>query len=137
MRGPAGLAALMLMPILLAACQSDAAPSGAAVPFGEYVLIDMGGQDVESSHVTLVLEAGLIRGSGFCNSYHGAQSATLPALAIGPIASTRMACPGDRMAQDQTYMQALGAATSASLVGNRLTVSGGASDLVYRAYMPD
>lgn len=139
MRGPAKLAALALAPVLLAACQPAAAPSGAgaSVTLGDYQLISMGGQDVGSSHVTMLLEDGRISGGGFCNRYTAGQSATLPALSIGPVAMTRRACPGDRMARDDAYLKALEATTQASFAAGRLTLLGSGPELVYEPHQPD
>jgi heat shock protein HslJ len=134
------IVALALAPLLLAACEpvgGGGVTSGGAVPLGDYQLLRMGGQDVEAAHVTLLLEDGRISGGGFCNRYTGAQSAELPALAIGPLGSTMMACIGDRMAQDGIYLQALEAANAAGFAGGRLTISGAGPDLVYEPHVPD
>lgn len=132
------IAALSLTPLLLAACE-PAGPGGegGGVPLGDYQLLGMGGQDVEAAHVTLLLEDGRISGGGFCNRYTGMQSAELPALAIGSIGSTRMACSGDRMAQDGVYLAALEAASSASFTEGRLTITGTGPDLIYEPHVPD
>ena len=138
MRAPGKIAALALVPLLLAACQPAATGgAGGAVPLGDYQLLSMGGRDVEAAHVTLLLEAGRISGGGFCNRYFGAQSAELPALDIGPLGATMMACIGDRMAQDATYVPARVGANAASFADGRLTLSGNGPDLVYAPHQPD
>lgn len=122
---------------MMAACEAPATDSGTAPPLGDYQLLTLGGEDVESFHVTMLLQDGQVAGGGFCNRYTGTQSATLPALAIGPIALTRRACPGDRMQRDQAYTAALEAATSASFADGRLTISGSGPELVYEPHVPD
>lgn len=138
MRWLGRIVALALTPLLLAACEpagtGGSEGTGAAAPLGDYQLLSMGGQDVEAAHVTLLLEAGRISGGGFCNRYNAAQSANLPALSIGPVASTRMACIGDRMAQDGAYLQALEGATAASFVNGQLTITGGGPALVFEPH---
>lgn len=136
MRGLARPAALVLIPALLAACDPVAAPLGAggSVPLGDYQLLQMGGADVEAAHVTLLLEDGRISGGGFCNRYFGPQTAALPALKIGAMGSTRMACMGDRMQQDQTYFDALQAATGASFADGKLTITGTGPALVFEPH---
>ncbi|AUH65595.1 META domain-containing protein [Paracoccus zhejiangensis] len=139
MRGLGKVAALALAPLLLAACEPAATTGGsaAAVPLGDYQLVSMGGQDVESAHVTLLLEADRISGAGFCNRYSGAQAGTLPELAIGPVVSTRMACIGDRMPQETGYFAAIEGATAARFEGGRLTLTGSGPELVYTPHTPE
>ncbi|WP_299909788.1 META domain-containing protein [uncultured Paracoccus sp.] len=139
MRGLGKIAALALTPLLLAACEPAATGGGgSAVPLGDYQLVSMGGQDVESAHVTLLLEADRISGAGFCNRYSAAQAGTLPELAIaGPVVSTRMACIGDRMPQETAYFAAIEGATAARFEGGRLTVIGSGPALVYAPHTPE
>lgn len=133
------LAVLLSVPALLAACQPAPTPtgSGAAIPLGDYQLLRMGDQDVEANHVTMLLQGDQVGGLGFCNPYSGAQTAPLPKLAIGPIASTRKACGGDLMQLDRTYLAALEGASSASLADGRLTITGTGQELVYEPHVPD
>ena len=140
MRRLGKVAALALAPLLLAACEPAATTGGGAtgaVPLGDYQLVSMGGQDVESAHVTLLLEADRISGAGFCNRYSGAQMGALPELAIGPVVSTRMACIGDRMPQETAYFAAIEGATAARFEGGRLTVIGSGPELVYAPHTPE
>lgn len=130
------LAALTLTPFMLIACEQTET-DGNAVTTGDYQLLTMGGQDVEAMHVTLLLAEGQISGAGFCNSYSGAQTATLPALEIGPIAAARRACIGDRMALDQTYFDALSGAAMASSANGRMTITGSGPELVFEPHAPD
>ncbi len=83
--------------------------------------------------VTLDLtEPGRIAGQGPCNRYSGPNGASLPDLRIGPVISTKMACPD--MALEGTYFSALSGATRATLGKDDLLVlSGdGGTDLIFR-----
>ncbi len=69
-------------------------------------------------------EEGQLFGSAGCNNYSGGYELDGRALTIGPLASTRMACPEDGvMAQETAFLQALEAAHSISLIEDRLTIS--------------
>jgi len=53
-----------------------------------------------------------INGSGGCNRYFASyETSTGNSLSIGPIGSTKMACPGEIMEQEQQYFNALGNVT--------------------------
>ena len=67
---------------------------------------------------TLKIEAdGAISGKAPCNSWASRNRATLPALALGPIRATRMAC--DQMAEEQAFFEALGQMQEVKLIGDR------------------
>lgn len=77
---------------------------------------------------------GKIAGSGGCNRYFGAATATGDTLKISPLASTMMACePQTVMAQEAHYLQTLEAAAHWGVVGDTLTISdaSGAALLTY------
>lgn len=131
------IAAVGLALGLLSACDFPATGGGNAPPLGDYQLLTMGGEDVESFHVTMLLQDGQVAGGGFCNRYTATQAGTLPALAIGPIVATRRACFGDRMERDTAYLAALEAATTARFADGRLTISGSGPELVYEPHVPD
>lgn len=99
---------------------------------GTYHLQRMGDETVDPARVTMLLEQGRISGRGFCNNYFASQTATLPALKIGPVGTTRMACPEPLMAQDTAYIKALNEAQTASFADGKLTISGDGSPLVYQ-----
>ncbi|WP_103256807.1 META domain-containing protein [Tabrizicola aquatica] len=74
---------------------------------------------------TLKIEAdGAVSGKAPCNSWGSRNSATLPALALGPIRATRMAC--DRLAEEQAFFTALGQMQEVKLIGGRNLVLTGA-----------
>lgn len=67
---------------------------------------------------TLKIEAdGAVSGKAPCNSWGSRNRATLPALALGPIRATRMAC--DQLAEEQGFFTALGQMQEVKLIGGR------------------
>jgi heat shock protein HslJ len=76
-----------------------------------------------------------VAGSAGCNRYMGtARAETGGRLAVGPLASTLMACsPQGVMDQETRYLATLQAATSFALNGDELRLGpmGGATTLVY------
>lgn len=47
---------------------------------------------------------GNVNGTAGCNRFHGNYTADVAAMIIGPIASTRMMCPGKKMAQEGQFL---------------------------------
>ena len=82
--------------------------------------INMAGGVVSSattSEVTATFaEDGTLTGSDGCNTYNATYTVDGPTIAIGPLATTRMACPGDELnEQAVAYAEALGAAVTWSV----------------------
>jgi heat shock protein HslJ len=94
------------------------------------------------AEVTLEIAGGRVAGRSGCNRYGGPIVETQPrAIEIGPLVSTRMACPAEAMALEQRVLAALGAARQYSFLGGELVLSGSAPDgapvqLVFRAGPP-
>ena len=85
--------------------------------------------------VTLVLnlETKVLNGSTGCNSYFGGYQAENGKLTItGNIGSTKKACVPAVMTQETKYLLLLKTAQSFRIEGERLTVSGSTSQLVYK-----
>ena len=78
----------------------------------EWLLEDLAGASViEKSRVTLAFpEAGKVAGNSSCNRFFGPASITGNALKLGPLASSRKACPEAVMNQETKYLEALQAA---------------------------
>jgi heat shock protein HslJ len=73
------------------------------------------------TELTLVFRGGSISGSSGCNSYTASYTRDGDRLTIGPLASTRKACPGtDVMQQEQEFLAALAAAATWSIQDDRL-----------------
>ena len=79
--------------------------------------------------VTLEIAGGQVAGRAGCNRYGGPIREPKPReIEIGPLASTRMACPAEAMALEQRVLAALGAARQYSFLGGELVLSGSAPD---------
>jgi heat shock protein HslJ len=90
--------------------------SAQAVPFsliaGEWLLEDLAGSGVmDGIQATLTFpEPGKIAGNGSCNRFFGPAEISGDTIKLGPLASTRMACPDPVMNQEMKYLAALQAA---------------------------
>jgi heat shock protein HslJ len=74
------------------------------------------------TRLTLVFKSGQVSGSSGCNRFHGAFTVKGNALTIHPLATTRMACEGAIMAQEQEFLSALQSATTWDIVRGMLDV---------------
>ena len=61
---------------------------------------------------TLALAAGKVTGSSGCNRLMASATITGNSIALGDIATTRMACPAPVMAQERAFIEALASARS-------------------------
>jgi heat shock protein HslJ len=78
----------------------------------EWLLEDLGGSGViDSVQATLAFpEAGKVAGDGSCNRFFGPAQISADSIKLGPLASSRMACPEAVMNQEKRYLDALQAA---------------------------
>lgn len=82
----------------------------AALLAGDWTVDRLGGVAPPAGvEITLAFDvaAGRVSGRGGCNRYTGPFALTGEGLAIGPLAMTRMACPGPAMAQEQAFAAAI------------------------------
>lgn len=111
----------------LAACEpttGTTAGAPGAVPTGDFVLVGIGADAVPTRDVLLSISAdGSISGRGPCNSYSAQQVAVPPAFQIGPMVSTRMACPAHKGLEPR-YFQALQNATGITYDGGVMKITG-------------
>lgn len=89
----------------------------------EWQLIQLGGKSISPQegryNLTLLSEESRVTGIGACNRLMGTfKEGEKRALKIGPLGSTRMACPG--MDMEQEYFQALEATTHYDMDGPTL-----------------
>ena len=90
--------------------------SAQAVPFSligsEWLLEDLAGSGMmDGIQSTLTFpETGKIAGNGSCNRFFGSAEISGDTIKLGPLASTRMACPDPVMNQEMKYLAALQAA---------------------------
>lgn len=85
------------------------------------------------SRLDLLFEQGRVSGSSGCNSYSGSYALDGTALGIGVLASTQKACAPDLMKQEQEYQRILRAAVTATVIGDKLTLSSAAGTLEFVA----
>jgi heat shock protein HslJ len=84
-----------------------------AAPFSlsgsEWLLEDLGGRGViDNIQATVTFpEAGKVTGNGSCNRFFGPAEVTGHSIKLGPLASSRMACPEAVMNQETKYLEAL------------------------------
>jgi heat shock protein HslJ len=60
-------------------------------------------------------EDGALSGSSGCNTFNGTYTLDGNAIAVGPLATTKMACADDVMAQEQAFLAALQGATKVTV----------------------
>ena len=78
---------------------------------------------LQNTQLTATFDAqGNISGSAGCNSYRGTYIVDGTQLSIGPLATTRRACPEPVMQQENEFLAALGATSQYSIAGDRLTL---------------
>ena len=129
---------LKLVPaiLLLAACSSPAVVTqrSPATPQGEWHAEDIGGASIANGvETTLAIAAdGAVSGSGGCNGYGGTAEITGSAIAFGPLATTRMACPPAQMDQETKFFEALEKAASWKIEDGKLLLIDGGGNAVVR-----
>jgi heat shock protein HslJ len=76
---------------------------------------------VGNVELTTTFDDQSVSGNAGCNSFNGPYTVDGDAIEIGPLASTRAACPNDELQQQETdYLAALELATSFAVTGDRL-----------------
>jgi len=97
---------------LVAACAQTPALTG-----GDWIVEDIAGaRVVDSTRVSLKFSNdGKLSGSGGCNNYNGAYTLNGDEISIGPIASTKKACPPAIMNQETRFFGILQGASRMGL----------------------
>lgn len=112
--------ALLALPTL-AACQPDETISGYVGGQTLWQLSELDGKPFREK-ATLRFEAeGRITGQAPCNRYFASQTAPYPWIAIGPVGSTKRACPA--LKDEYAYLSALPKMTLAEVSGPVLILS--------------
>lgn len=70
--------------------------------------------------ITLSFEKGSVSGNAGCNTFRGAYTVDGQSVRLGPLASTRMACPAPLMKQEREFLAALESAVTWSVEGDTL-----------------
>jgi heat shock protein HslJ len=117
---------LVLMATLAACTTAEPDPPSAQDSIlldTEWELVSLNGDDlIEGRAITLRFEEASVEGSGGCNTYGGSYTASEASLRLDGVYWTEMACmePKGLMEQEQAYFQALNAAASYRVDGDRL-----------------
>lgn len=106
---------------LLTTCGPDETISGFADPQASYRLVSLDGDTIVASATIRFPEPGQVTGTGPCNSFNAAQRVPYPWFELGPIASTRRACPD--LEAETAYFAALAEMRFAEVVGDTLLLS--------------
>jgi heat shock protein HslJ len=85
------------------------------------------------TRITAQFAGGKLSGEAGCNSYSGGYTVTGNGITVGELGATKMACAADVMAQEQAFLQALGAATTFQIAGDTLTIDHPGGQLVFTA----
>lgn len=116
-----------LLLLALTACGPDETVSA----FGsgdDYVLTEMNGTEIDVPVTLNISDTGQISGQGPCNTYSADQTAPYPWFALGPIISTRRACPA--LALEAAYFEALASMTIAEVAGTVLILTNEADEIL-------
>ena len=127
--------ATLLAAALLAACQPQApAPQTAPpAPAQDWQLAGFDGGPAPWPATLSLAQPGLVSGASPCNTYSGPVLNDAGTFRVGLLALTEMACAGDLMMGEATYMAALTAVNAAEFAPDRLVLTGGGHELVFSA----
>jgi heat shock protein HslJ len=103
-------------------------------PLGaSWTAVSVGGKPVAGERPSLVIDEQLrAKGFGGCNTFSAtAYPLREQALAVGPVAVTRKACPAGAMATERAFLVALRGARKWDLVQGRLVLTGVAGEIQF------
>jgi heat shock protein HslJ len=129
------LAALTTLAALsLSGCGSTTGSGMGGVPHGEYVLVGIDGGTVPERNITLSVTPEGISGHATCNSYSAQNTATLPAVALTPLVTTKMLCGG--MALENRYFEVLQSVNEVEYFGGVLKAKSPSTWLIFEHGVP-
>jgi heat shock protein HslJ len=122
--------AFTLCAVALPATAHAASPS----PRGSWLAEDInGGGVIDRLQTTLTIGTeGKVTGTGGCNRYMGTATVKGDAIAFGPMAGTRMACPPAAMDQENKFHAALETVRSWHIAQGLLFLHDGNGNVVLR-----
>ena len=113
------------LPLLLGSCQ-DETLSGYVGETGKWQLVEVNGVPFSASATLDVREEGRVSGTARCSRYSAIQLAPYPWFELGPIISTKRACP--ELADEATFFAVLQSTTISEVSGDALSLSNDAGD---------
>lgn len=121
----------LLIPLALIGCKSDETISGYADTGAVWTLTELDGKPFAAKATISFPAEGKVTGKAPCNTYASSQTKPMPWFELGPVMSTKMACPD--LAAEQQFFSGLGAMTLAEVQGNTLILSNDAGrEMVFR-----
>jgi heat shock protein HslJ len=112
---------LLLASLVLSACYGDETVRAYGAADKVWTLIELRDTRFTATATLSFIEKGRIAGKAPCNNFNASQDAPYPWFNVGPIASTRMACP--EMAAEHAFFEALSEATVSEVLGDTLILS--------------
>ncbi len=91
---------------------------------------------VRGTAITMQFKQGELAGFASCNTYNGEYTADLNedgtyTITVGPLTTSRLACPQDIMEQEQAYLAGLQGATRATVQENRIILDSPSGNLEF------
>jgi heat shock protein HslJ len=117
-----GLVLLAVLAIVPTAAGANSDPAALA---GNWRVVALDGASVAAGEDgSFVLQDGRVSGRSFCNRYSTSAVVAGTVLTLGPIASTRMACPPPLMARERVFLDILQGVTAARITGSTAELIG-------------
>jgi heat shock protein HslJ len=127
--------------IFLSSCAASQPSSGGDLTGQVWALSELKGKSLATGTgiSAQFTSTNKVSGSAGCNRYSGSYTVSGSSITFSSIASTMMACDTLVMAQESTYLNALGEAKTYTVKGNELSLfdSGGSTLAVYDAQTQD
>lgn len=116
---------LSTLAFLAAACTNEGSPEGA------WQIVALGTTAIEAADdVNLTLSGGDASGRSGCNRFTGSYTVDGDALAFGPLAATRMACPGRAAEVETQFFSVIDTVTGWQRDGESLVLTDGALPVI-------
>jgi heat shock protein HslJ len=104
---------------------------GGSLAGTRWTLTDLDNGGVTGTAPTLEFTETDVSGTGGCNTFSGTYTSDGSKISFGPLASTLMACEDPAMEQETVYLAALDGATTYTVDGDALTITGDAGTLSF------
>ncbi|EKE44076.1 hypothetical protein OCGS_1592 [Oceaniovalibus guishaninsula JLT2003] len=116
----------------LSACAPEPSVSALVDPGIAYALVSIEGRPFPATATLTFPASDRVAGQGPCNSFDAQQTAPYPFIEIGPLRTTRMACPD--IEAEMLYFGALDAVTVVEAAGPQLVLNApGGPRMVFQA----
>jgi heat shock protein HslJ len=131
-KGLLAVTTILIIAVTMAARKPSVAEEGIDLDGTSWILVAIDGEAViPGSEITMKFEDGQIGGSAGVNGYFASYEADGASLTFGPAGSTMMMGPEDLMAQEMSFLSALGSAGSFSVDGEALEILSEGGNLLF------